>query len=94
MPETASIHPHAHPHAGHTVTIRPRGCAETHEFELEDWWDRVHGTPWGQCDGNPAAIQYAIRAGNKKIPPDNEVVYGKIKGAGHLVHESEIVGRS
>ena len=60
------------------------------EFRVEDWWDRVAGKSWTRCDGNPACI-YAFRAGTSSLPPDDEVLYGKIGAFGHLVHISEIV---
>lgn len=42
------------------------------------------------ADGNPACMNYAIRAGFSDLPTDDEVLYGKIGGFGHLVHISEI----
>jgi hypothetical protein len=61
---------------------------------VEDWWDRVAGKSWMQCNGNPACINYAMRTvmSNMNIPNDNEVVYGKINGLGYLVHISELDG--
>jgi hypothetical protein len=41
--------------------------------------------------GNPAALNYAMRAGTIGLPVDNEVVYGKIGYLGYLVHTSEFV---
>ena len=62
------------------------------EFRVEDWWDRIAGKSWGVCDGNPACLVYAIRTGFSKtpVPPDDEVLYGKVGPFGHLVHISEI----
>lgn len=60
------------------------------EFRVEDWWDRVSGKPWGDCEGNPACMVYGIRAGFNGLPLDNEVLYGKVGAFGHLVHISEI----
>ena len=60
------------------------------EFTLEDWWMNVHGSSWMTADGNPACLQYAIRAGFQRFPMDDNVVYGKIGGLGYLVHESEL----
>lgn len=92
------IHPKKHPLAGKIVRIKKDA---THpqvpdfggaEYRVEDWWDRVAGQSWMTCDGNPACLFYAMRTGmsRRSIPTDNEVVYGKIHGLGHLVHVSEI----
>ena len=40
--------------------------------------------------GNPACIKYAFRSGFGGLPPDNEVVYGKVGALGYLVHSSEL----
>jgi hypothetical protein len=58
------------------------------ELLVEDWWDRVAGKSWMQCNGNPACTVMS----NMNIPNDNEVVYGKINGLGYLVHISELDG--
>ena len=59
-------------------------------YVVEDWWDRLAGKSWMVCDGNPACMLYAIRGGFGGLPADNEVVYGKINGLGHLIHVSEL----
>lgn len=98
---------HADPHllAGQTVKLNikePVGARyepesplftelRAQEFDVEDWWDRVAGKSWMDCDGNPAALKYAMRSGFSKLPLDNEVVYGKVGSYGHLVHVSELV---
>lgn len=80
--------------AGKTVTIRedvPHLGGQ--EYRVEDWWDRVTGGSWMFADGNPAAMQYAVRTGSRgagAVPLDDEVLYGKVGGLGHLVHRSEI----
>jgi len=62
------------------------------EILIEDWSDRVIGQSWMFANGNPACLIYAVRTGFSKlnIPTDNEVLYGKINGLGHLVHISEL----
>jgi len=62
------------------------------EIQIEDWWDRVSGKSWMFSDGNPAALNYAMRSGfsDLHIPNDNEVLYGKINGLGYLVHITEL----
>ena len=82
------IHSDRHQLAGKTVTIKT-GRFAGQSYRLEDWWDRLTGTPWAETTGNPACIIYGIRAGLEGLPPDNEVVYGHIGGFGHLVHISE-----
>lgn len=49
------------------------------------------GQSWMFMTGNPAAIIYGMRVGVAGLPLDNEVVYGKVDGLGHMVHVSEIV---
>ena len=61
-----------------------------HEFIAEDYWINISGMAWMECNGNPACIDYAYRAGIKNLPYDNKVVYGKIGGLGYLLHESEL----
>ena len=62
------------------------------EILIADWWDRIAGKSWGNCDGNPACLVYAARTGLSEIPvpSDDEVLYGKLNGLGHLVHMSEL----
>ena len=60
------------------------------EFIAEDYWINISGMAWMECNGNPACIDYAYRAGIKNLPYDNKVVYGKIGGLGYLLHESEL----
>lgn len=92
------MHQQKHTHAGKIVRIKKN---VTHpqvknfggsEFLLEDWWDRIAGKSWGVCDGNPACLMYAMRTslGDNPIPIDDEVVYGKVGWAGHLLHVSEL----
>jgi len=62
------------------------------DYRVEDWWDRIAGKSWRDCNGNLACIVYGIRAGMAypSIPSDDEVLYGKVGVLGHLVHISEI----
>lgn len=62
-------------------------------FEAEDYWINITGKSWGNCNGNPACIEYALRTATQKLKTpfyDDKVVYGKIDGFGHLFHESEL----
>lgn len=59
-------------------------------YTVEDWWDRLTGQSWLTSEGNPAAVKYAVRSGLAGIPVDDDVVYGKADGLGHLVHVSEL----
>ncbi len=60
------------------------------EYVIEGFWDQVAGKSWMESNGNPAALQYAMRSSDNRLPIDNKVLYGKIGSSGHLVHESEI----
>jgi hypothetical protein len=86
------IHTEAHPQAGQTVNVAlvQPGNTLAVEFRLEDYWDRIAGKSWMDSDGNPAALQYGMRAGLIGLPVDDEVVYGKVAAFGYLVHVSEI----
>ena len=86
------------PYAGLTVktkaTVGPDPMTKTalgsKDFVIEDWWQNVSGKPWTSCFGNLAVMVYAFRAGFNSIPPDNEVLYGKIGMLGYLFHVSEL----
>jgi len=77
-------HTERHPFAGQTMRIRahvthPQQPAFGGEdFHVEDWWDRVAGKSWMDCNGKPACLVYAMRSGFSKhhVPTDDEVVYG------------------
>lgn len=81
------IHSEAHPLAGQTVTLSS-GTFAGSEFWIEDWWDRVAGKSWMDCNGNPACLEYAVRGSfaDHDPPFSNEVVCGKIGGLGKLIH--------
>ena len=81
-----TIHRAQSPLAGKAVAI-VTGYLAGNEIVIEDWWDRVIGKSWMDCDGNPAAMIYAARSG-RGTPLDNEVLYGKIGWGGALVHVS------
>lgn len=78
------MHTESHPLAGKTVK------ALGEEYRLEDWWDVLTGGSWMNADGNPAAMNYAVRSAVAGLPLDDEVVYGKVGAFGHLVHVSEL----
>ena len=83
-----------HPLAGKTVRLRVVEDDPDHlngqECHIEDWWDNVAGKSWMLCDGNPACLKYGIPSRFGDLPTDNEVVYGKVDGLGHLIHVSEL----
>lgn len=85
------IHSKPSPLAGKKVKII-KGAMRGHEYHVEDWWDRVAGKSWRDCDGNPACLGYAMRTGlkDRDIPPNDEVLYGKVGALGHLIHISEV----
>jgi predicted ATP-dependent serine protease len=81
-----------HPLAGQKVEVSS-GALKGQTYRVEDWWVNVSGgKSWMFCDGNIACLVYAIRTGlqDTSIPTDDEVVYGKIGIAGHLLHISEL----
>lgn len=88
------MHSSMYERAGETVKVTfDTGHGEgtqTHDFRIEDYWDRVSGKSWTLSDGNPAAMKYAMRSGIEGLPMDDEVLYGKVGSFGHLIHVSEI----
>lgn len=88
-----AVHTTAHKNAGETVQILlSQGDDSPQDYRIEDWWDRLMGESWMDSNGNPAALNYAIRVGMEFLPMDDEVVYGKTSdGLGHLVHVTQIV---
>ena len=82
-------HAEQHPQAGQMVTIA-KGQLAGSEYRLEDWWDRVAGKSWIDCDGNPACLDYALTSVEDGLPLDDNVVYGKIGRLGKLVHISQL----
>lgn len=91
------MHTTPHPYAGQTVKLRDGvelNGQSAAEFTVEDWNDRVFGQSWQTLVGHPACLAYAMRGAIAGLPGDNEVVYGKAGGLGHLVHVSEIAGEA
>lgn len=87
------LHETASPLAGKKVKIKDQANELGGKLILvEDWWDRIAGKSWMNCDGNPACLNYAMRTGLSRVhvPTNNEVVYGKIGGLGHLIHITEL----
>ncbi len=89
MTAASTIHPDRHPQAGTSVTIDIPEIGAG-EYWIEDWWDRAAGMSWMVADGNFAAMNYGMRAGLSGLPTDNEVVYGHLGSAGHIIHVSEL----
>lgn len=79
-----TIHRTISPLAGQSVPVTS-GQLKGALILVEDWWDRVAGKSWMDCDGHPACLAYAMR---EQTPIDDEVIYGKIGGFGALVHVS------
>lgn len=86
-----------HPLAGTTVRLKlkaspkhPPAAWDGAEYHIEDWWVNVYGASWKYAEGNPAALDYAMRNGFSGLPLDDEVVYGKVGSFGKLVHVSEL----
>lgn len=89
------IHDQPHPLAGQTVKLAVTAPDPDQlngaVYQVEDYWDRVTGSSWMWAEGNPAALKYAMRSGFAQLPTDDDVVYGKVSGIGHIVHVSELV---
>lgn len=82
-----------HPLAGKTVILKCKPDPDNlngQKFVVEDWQINVLGKSWMICNGNPAALKYAMRSAFAKLPIDDEVVYGKVGAFGHIVHVSEL----
>jgi len=82
-----------HELAGKTVRLNCASDSDKlngQEFVVEDYWENIAGRSWMFCDGNPACMKYAIRSAFAGLPTDNNVVYGKVGGFGHIVHVSEL----
>lgn len=88
--------------AGKTVKIKDGvrkglqvGNMSGMDFVIEDWCENALGCHWRCANGNPAAIEYAVRSafnGAKNNVPifSNDVLYGKVCGLGHLFHVNEL----
>ncbi len=89
-------HEEKHPLAGQEVELIPefdhKQYPNMDSLVIEDWWDHLTGGSWQNAIGNPAAMVYGMRTGlaSYAVPIDDEVVYGKYKSMGVLVHVSEI----
>jgi hypothetical protein len=93
------MHDRPHPLAGRTVRLPDRmghgdvtGELAGRHFRIEDWWDHLSGASWRHAQGNPAALHYAARATMKRLPANDDVVYGKIGALGYLLHVTEVEG--
>lgn len=86
-----AAHEKASKNAGRKVKVST-GSLAGNAFIIEDWWDRVYGTSWMKSNGNPAALDYAMRAGFESLPIDDECYYGKIGGFGHIIHKTQLEG--
>jgi hypothetical protein len=84
-----TIHSTAHDLAGKTVKIKS-GTFEGQSYRIEDWWDRVSGKSWMDCNGNPACLEYAVRSAGEGTGINDDVVYGKIGSFGKLIHISQL----
>jgi len=81
-----------HPLAGKTVTLKSKDALiDGQKFWVEDWVINMPGNKsWQDLDGNICALNYAVKAAVNDIPPDDEVIYGKIGSLGYMVHISEL----
>lgn len=90
-----------HPLAGKKVRIKLKGKGQGQlqdgcVFRVEDWQVRMSNRPWFEMSGNPACVNYAMRAGAAMLPLDTDCVYGHVICAddqislGYIVHISEL----
>lgn len=84
-----STHKTPHPLAGKTVKITT-GQFAGRQYWIEDWWDRVAGKSWMDCDGNPACMEYAVRSASEGTVLNNDVVYGKFDIFAKLIHINQL----
>ena len=85
----SAVHGEPFEGAGETYALNAKGL-DADTMRVEDYWDRVTGGSWMFADGNPAAIAFAVRSAVAGLPTDDDVVYGKVDGLGHIVHVSEL----
>ena len=95
------MHTESHPLAGKTVLLNKNAADPARGiltpgtlYDVEDWWDKLTGQSWMTTEGNFACTHYAMRSA-LVMPPiaiDDEVVYGHVRGLGHLVHAGELGG--
>jgi hypothetical protein len=86
------MHDRCHPLAGRMVRLPGDIGFGGDEFRIEDWWDRIAGESWRDAEGNPAALHYAARVLAKRLPANDDVVYGKVGALGYLMHVTEVEG--
>ena len=89
-------------YAGKTVKIKNGvgvglavGDMSGQDFVVEDWCENLWGRSWMGMDGNPTALEYAIRTGfngqNNNVPVfSDDVLYGKVGAFAHLFHINEL----
>lgn len=84
-------------YAGCTVKIKENAGdgLSGREFVVEDWCENVLGCSWMDANGNPTALEYAVRlvifGKNNNVPMfSNDVLYGKVAGMGYLLHVNEL----
>lgn len=85
----SSIHPDPHPLSGKSVVVK-RGHFAGRTYHVEDYWDCVAGYSWSKMLSLPSCLNYMIRRMSEYLPGDDEVLYGKIDGLGHLIHVTEL----
>jgi hypothetical protein len=85
-------HREIHPLAGKTLRLglsrEDQNIRHGDLFHVEDWSDRISTGPWMAAAHERAAAKYAARSEAAALPPNGEVVYDRIGGAGYLVHVS------
>lgn len=75
---------------GKTYKIKD-GQFKDQNYLVEGLWIEVTGKSWMVSDGNPAAMEYAMRTGLEGDTKfDDNVYYGHIGAFGKLIHADQI----
>ena len=79
----------SHPLAGKTAKAKETGD----EIEVEDWFEKIFKMPYllHDLDRPPLIIYFCRMAIDRSVPVDNDVVCIHCRGAGGLLHNSEIM---
>lgn len=97
------LHSEPHPLKGKTIRINSPKCPTHHhdgtpfhgtETIIGDWADCMWNKSWGDMEGNPTAMGYAVRTASVgiDIDDDDQVVYVHSRefNRSDLLHVSEI----
>ena len=75
---------------GNSSYLKKKYGTPNPDIIIEDEDIAVFGGSWGDQQGNPACLLYAVRSAQDHIPFGGKVYYGKIGCLGEVVHETEL----